>query len=760
AQCHDHPIIADYYQEDYYGISAFLNRSFLFTNKKKKTTTLGEKTIGQVSFSDVFGAGDPDMSYPRLPGATETYDPILATQVAYVVAPNAEQGGKPKHSRRKLLAIQATDGTNQAFNQNLANRLWAMMLGRGLVEPLDMHHPDNPATHPELLNELAEHLVKMDFNTLGFLKEIALSKTYQVKIDHELQFVDQLKNLGTKVETLEKEIAQQDVQLTEQNSLLSTVEDQYEPLHQQLATLDAATSKTLTASDKATQADQKKQAELTAATADLKKKQTLKDSLTKINSNINSAVKLLSLSEALKEPTALLTTKITKLQTEFAAASKVVTQKQAEATKTQAAAKTSLTAFDQSVKTRDALIVKIKDHAKTRATLRESAEKTTMQIEASKKRLTETKSLLELQVVRKQLNEAEVAYAAGTKQSPQWTSTLKQLQQTTVQLKQQLQASQKDLKQKSDELAKLEKPLSQMPQAVTALNAALPDLQALIKADPKDTTLAKVLSGIQSQIKTTQAELVKLNQQKATIVKAKGEIEIKAKNLDTQLANTAQQTSEIETKISQWKNLKPLIEQLSLNQFSLEEELSEKLSNRFLLGRLRPLTPGQFAWSTLLATGRINAQRDASEAELVKAAKKDKPADTKVELSAQQIEEHAINKLAAEAEAIVKLYASGSGQPQDVYFATVDQALFIANSGTIGSRLTATGKNTTALLVAIEDDKLLIDKLYLNILSRYPDDAEKKYVAEYLTTNKAERKTAIDELVWGLLSSVEFRFNR
>src|SRR5207244_2840026 len=34
AQCHDHPIVSDYVQEHYYGLYAFLNRSYVFTDKK------------------------------------------------------------------------------------------------------------------------------------------------------------------------------------------------------------------------------------------------------------------------------------------------------------------------------------------------------------------------------------------------------------------------------------------------------------------------------------------------------------------------------------------------------------------------------------------------------------------------------------------------------------------------------------------------------------------------------------------------------
>ncbi|MEX2558761.1 MAG: DUF1553 domain-containing protein, partial [Pirellulales bacterium] len=68
---------------------------------------------------------------------------------------------------------------NTAFRRNIANRLWALMMGRGLVDPLDMDHPGNPASHPELLDLLAERIAAMDFDIKAFLRELALSQTYQ-----------------------------------------------------------------------------------------------------------------------------------------------------------------------------------------------------------------------------------------------------------------------------------------------------------------------------------------------------------------------------------------------------------------------------------------------------------------------------------------------------------------------------------------------------------------------------------------------------
>src|SRR5690606_3540972 len=65
------------------------------------------------------------------------------------------------------------------FRKNIANRLWALMMGRGLVHPVDMHHSDNPPTDPELLDLLASEFAATGFDVKAFLRELALTRTYQ-----------------------------------------------------------------------------------------------------------------------------------------------------------------------------------------------------------------------------------------------------------------------------------------------------------------------------------------------------------------------------------------------------------------------------------------------------------------------------------------------------------------------------------------------------------------------------------------------------
>src|SRR5436189_144759 len=62
-------------------------------------------------------------------------------------------------------------------------------------------------------------------------------------------------------------------------------------------------------------------------------------------------------------------------------------------------------------------------------------------------------------------------------------------------------------------------------------------------------------------------------------------------------------------------------------------------------------------------------------------------------------------------------------------------------------------------LTKMTDVAALADEMYLSVLTRYPDATEKADVAAYLKDRTADRPAALQEMVWGLLSSTEFRFN-
>lgn len=179
AQCHDDPRFDDYKQADYFGIYAFLSRISFHRDAKLNRSFISEKAVGEVSFTSVFTTKQGKTN-PRLPGGEMIADPMLEKGKEYISPPTSSARGVPVYSRRKQLAEQMPRTETPGFARNLANRLWAMMLGRGLVHPLDLHHAKNPPSHPAVLAALEQWSIEHRYDIKGCLREIALSRCYQM----------------------------------------------------------------------------------------------------------------------------------------------------------------------------------------------------------------------------------------------------------------------------------------------------------------------------------------------------------------------------------------------------------------------------------------------------------------------------------------------------------------------------------------------------------------------------------------------------
>ena len=178
AQCHDHPNIDDYLQTDYYGLFAFVSRTSVFRPDAKKPALLGESSTGAASFKSVF-TDRQAITGPRAPGAVEIVEVTFPPGDEYHSRPAKNVRGIPKFSRREKLAELIAAGGNRDFDRNIANRLWAVMLGRGLVHPVDQHHSDNPPTIPELLDLISTEFAASNYNVRFLLREIAQTGIYQ-----------------------------------------------------------------------------------------------------------------------------------------------------------------------------------------------------------------------------------------------------------------------------------------------------------------------------------------------------------------------------------------------------------------------------------------------------------------------------------------------------------------------------------------------------------------------------------------------------
>jgi hypothetical protein len=203
-QCHDHPLIDDYYQEDYYGLFAFVHRTNLFTDPKSKLVSLTEKADGDVSFKSVFTGDGKDKAQPRLPkGAVLFVEPTFAKGEEYSVKPDKTVRGVPKFSRRQALAELLPESIE--FRRNMANRVWAILLGRGIVHPVDAHYAANPPANPALLSLLADELKAGGFKLRPLLREIALTRTYQRSCDAPRPEIVNFADIAARLERLTRD---------------------------------------------------------------------------------------------------------------------------------------------------------------------------------------------------------------------------------------------------------------------------------------------------------------------------------------------------------------------------------------------------------------------------------------------------------------------------------------------------------------------------------------------------------------------------
>jgi Protein of unknown function (DUF1549)/Protein of unknown function (DUF1553) len=81
---------------------------------------------------------------------------------------------------RKGLVRWLTSADNELFSKNLANRIWAQLLGRGIVDPVDDVRVSNPPTNPALLDALAKRFVELKFDLRGLTRDICNSRVYQL----------------------------------------------------------------------------------------------------------------------------------------------------------------------------------------------------------------------------------------------------------------------------------------------------------------------------------------------------------------------------------------------------------------------------------------------------------------------------------------------------------------------------------------------------------------------------------------------------
>jgi hypothetical protein len=91
--------------------------------------------------------------------------------------------------------------------------------------------------------------------------------------------------------------------------------------------------------------------------------------------------------------------------------------------------------------------------------------------------------------------------------------------------------------------------------------------------------------------------------------------------------------------------------------------------------------------------------------------------------------------------------------------ANVSQGLMLSNSPLMNRFISVQESNLIERLAAEPDPTTLIANLFVSILHRPPDAAEKERSLEFLSNTSRERTKLVEDLAWALITSPEFRFN-
>jgi len=152
-------------------------------------TYIGYKETGEWKEEIVFfdasktGAVDPSKSGAVDPGKTGAVDPgktgtPLPREATFPDGSHATLTAD--RDPRELFADWLTAAGNPWFAQNIVNRTWSWLLGRGIVHEPDDIRPDNPPENPALLAFLEKELVASKYDLKHIYRLILNSDTYQL----------------------------------------------------------------------------------------------------------------------------------------------------------------------------------------------------------------------------------------------------------------------------------------------------------------------------------------------------------------------------------------------------------------------------------------------------------------------------------------------------------------------------------------------------------------------------------------------------
>src|SRR5207248_2685062 len=200
AQCHNHPLVADWTQDHFYGMKMFLARTF------DNGGFLGERGYGTIKFKPTKGP-ERTAKMMFLTGAVVD-DPVgkeptaaeMQKEKAVLDRAKAAKAPPPApkfSARAKLVEVALKDANADFLARNIVNRMWHHLLGVGLVTPLTPMQlatslkiaATDPAAFEGKPDEAEKRLEQLEAGARGFASLIAQpADNFQIGVGEALLF--------------------------------------------------------------------------------------------------------------------------------------------------------------------------------------------------------------------------------------------------------------------------------------------------------------------------------------------------------------------------------------------------------------------------------------------------------------------------------------------------------------------------------------------------------------------------------------------
>lgn len=763
-QCHDHPLVDGYLQSDYHALLTFFAPTSVVPVKRgdKQLSLLSEKAGGRDLFDSVFIKDDSLITGPRLPGRPSVDEPAVVAGDEYKRRLTESTPAEPRQSRRALLAENLI--ASPAFRQTWANRVWAMLMGRGVVHPPDFTHPDNPPVDARLLEMLGESFAENGFRIKPLVKAILLSQAYQRPFDMNSDLAQPMKpgdlaELKSRQEQFAAELKKAEADFNSAKAAWHKAQALVVPVYKKRdpiqAKLDEFGGKLDTANLR-----------LAAIAARLTEIETQRPALSDAKTAADKAVAALAGDKDLTAGAKAFTDRLAKNDAEKVA----LTDEQGKKAVERRSAEEQLAAFRVQARAVDAelapLMASVRQLEEPFRAARLKIDDISSQIARLKNEIAWHETRAKYDGQERSFREINARLAALEPKSNASGQELQSAKQSSEQAKMQLAAREREVAETSQKLQSASQAVATGDQARLALGRALAETQNAARLAPM-AQFGQLISQIQMQTDKVaaqsaqdQARVKPLRDDLARLEASLTELRQKSKASEELLAKVAKTADSLTGEVKELRDRRGKSES-AVNE--LTETLVRQATERFELAALKPLSPEAMAWSILKTTRVYDSYWTNEKAALDKAKP---PTDAQKADAAwnadrgYEIEAQVFAKLRSYPQHFATLYGAGAGQPQSDFFATADQALYVGNGGAVASWCLPSSGNPADGVMKAKSPQEAAEALYFGVLGRKPDADETALVARALAKATDKTKAAIaGDLVWGLMTSPEYRFN-